>query len=423
LADDRALTVTEAMSAAKAALEGVRLRVVGEVSEFNDKPGYKAAYFTISDGAAAMPCLMWRDQYVASGVTLRCGMLVEMVGGFSAYIAKGRMQFAVRSLALAGEGNLRLQVAALARALEAEGLMRPERKRALPRYPARIAVVTSPRGKAVHDVIRTLRRRYPLAELLVAGVAVEGESAPAAIVEGIRIAAESNPDVILLVRGGGSYEDLMPFNAEEVARAVSKSPVPVVTGIGHEPDDSIADMVADVRASTPTAAAEAVTPSLEELSGVVVRERRALARALQNRVHSAVLRVARLAERPVLRDPHAILGAAEQALDLRALKMSRALPARLAKDAQKLAYARDRLQRVGPQLMQWAQRSIAAKAARVEDLSPYKILARGYAVCYADNGHVVVKRVAEVSPKDAVSVRVGDGFIHANVTSTSGLEE
>ena len=167
MADERALTVTEAMNAAKKALEGVYARVVGEVSEFNDKPGYKAAYFTVSDGGASMPCLMWRDQYLASGVELHCGMLVELSGSFSAYIAKGRMQFAVRSLALAGEGNLRLQVAQLARKLELEGLMRPERKRALPRYPQRIAVVTSPRGKAVHDVIRTLRRRYPLAELLL----------------------------------------------------------------------------------------------------------------------------------------------------------------------------------------------------------------------------------------------------------------
>ena len=170
MAEERALTVTEAMSAAKRALEGVRIRVLGEVSEFNDKPGYKAAYFTVSDGGAAMPCLMWRDVYESSGVELRCGMLVELTGGFSAYVPKGRMQFQVRELSLAGEGNLRLQVAALARKLEAEGLMRPERKRALPRFPQRIALVTSPRGKAVHDVIRTLSRRYPIAELLIAGV-------------------------------------------------------------------------------------------------------------------------------------------------------------------------------------------------------------------------------------------------------------
>jgi exodeoxyribonuclease VII large subunit len=423
MTDERALSVTEAMTLAKGALEAVRVRVVGEVSEFNDKSGYKAAYFTVSDGGASMPCLMWRDQYVASGVELRCGSLVEMLGGFSAYIAKGRMQFQVRTLALAGEGTLRLQVAALARKLDAEGLMRPERKRALPRYPQRIAVVTSPRGKAVHDVLRTLRRRYPLAELLVAGVAVEGEGAPAAIVEGLRVAGASGADVVLLVRGGGSYEDLMPFNAEEVARAVAACPVPVVTGVGHEPDTSIADMVADVRASTPTAAAESVAPSLAELQSAVMRERRALARALQNRVHSATLRVAHLAERPVLRDPHALLGAAEQALDLRSERLRRALPGQIASMLREAGALRDRLRTTGARLGERTELRVGALNARLESLNPLAVIARGYAVCFSEDGKTLVKSVAGLSAGDGLTVRVSDGFIGADVTSAKGLEE
>ena len=423
MADDRALTVTEAMTLAKQALEGVRVRVVGEVSEFNDKPGYKAAYFTVSDGGAAMPCLMWRDQYEASGVLLRCGMLVELTGSFSAYVAKGRMQFTVRSLTPAGEGNLRLQVAALARKLEAEGLMRPERKRPLPRFPQRIAVVTSPRGKAIHDVIRTLRRRYPIAELLVAGVAVEGEGAPAAIVEGLQAASRCDADVILLVRGGGSYEDLMPFSAEEVARAVAASPVPVVTGIGHEPDTSIADMVSDLRASTPTAAAEAVAPALSELRSALVRERRALARALQTRVQSAAHRVALLAERPVLCDPHAVLGPVEQALDLAEMRLRRAIPERLARDATRVERARERLALVGPRLVERPRTVIEGRAARLNDLSPMAILGRGYAIVFAADGHTVVGSIAGVSAGDEVKVRVSDGQIAANVAATEGLED
>lgn len=422
MADERALSVTEAMTRAKGALESVRVRVVGEVSEFNDKPGYKAAYFTVADGGASMSCLMWRDQYAASGVALRCGMLVEMSGSFSAYISKGRMQFQVRSLSLAGEGSLRLQVAALARKLDAEGLMRPERKRPLPRYPERIAVVTSPRGKAVHDVLRTLRRRYPLAELLVAGVAVEGEGAPAAIVDGIRVAGDSRADIVLLVRGGGSYEDLMPFNAEVVARAVAACPVPVVTGIGHEPDTSIADMVADVRASTPTAAAESAAPSLSELGAIVVRERRALGRALQNRVQAAALRVARLAERPVLRDPHGLLGVAEQALDLRSERLRRALPGQLASAATESAALGARLHRAASRFGDRAQMRLAALEAALASLSPLAVIARGYAVCYADDG-TVVKSVQGIAPGDGMMVRVSDGRIGAGVTSTEGLEE
>lgn len=423
MSEQRALTVTEAMTSAKNALETVRLRVVGEVSEFNDKPGYKAAYFTVSDGGAAMSCLMWRDQYAASGVELRCGMLVELTGYFSAYVPKGRMQFSVRSLTLAGEGNLRLQVAALARKLEAEGLMRPERKRRLPRYPERIAVVTSPRGKAIHDVIRTLRRRYPLAELFVAGVAVEGDVAVPAIVEGMRAACTSGADVVLLVRGGGSYEDLMPFNAEEVARAVVASPVPVVTGIGHEPDTSIADMVADLRASTPTAAAEAVAPALQELDAVLTRERRALARALHNRVATAAQRVARLAERPVLRDPRAVLGKAMQAIDDARQRLNRAIPEKLGRDRQRLDLERDRLRRIGPRLLERATAQRDQRHAALDALSPLAILERGYSATFAADGHTVVTRVSQVRMTDEIHVRVSDGEIRATVTGTDPKEE
>ena len=417
MAEQRPLTVAEAMGCAKSALEGVRVRVVGEVSEFNDKPGYKAAYFTLSDGSAAMPCLMWRDAYMAAGVELRCGMLVELAGNFSAYVPKGRMQFAVRSLALAGEGTLRLQVAALARKLETEGLMRPERKRTPPRFPERIAVVTSPRGKAIHDVLRTLRRRYPLAEILVAGVAVEGDSAVAAIVEGLRAAAASGADVVLLVRGGGSYEDLMPFNAEEVARAVVGSRVPVVTGIGHEPDNSIADMVADVRASTPTAAAEAAAPAMSELGGALERERRALGRALSNRVHSAALRVARLAQRPVLRDPHAVLGPVAQRVDFAAMRLDRALPERLSRDTQRVGYLRQRMLGSGRRLLEGVEARGSMIAARLDDLSPLKILARGYSATFSDDG-TVVSSVSQVKHGEGIVVHVSDGRISAVVSDT-----
>lgn len=423
VAEQRVVSVTEAMMSAKQALENVRMRVVGEVSEFNDKPGYKAAYFTISDGGASMPCLMWRDQYEAGGVRLRCGMLVELAGNFSAYVPKGRMQFTVRSLSLAGEGNLRLQVAALARKLEDEGLMRPERKRVLPRYPERIAVVTSPRGKAIHDVLRTLRRRYPLAELFVAGVAVEGEGAVSAIVEGLRTAGSCSAQVVLLVRGGGSYEDLMPFNSEAVARAVAACPVPVVTGIGHEPDTSIADMVSDLRASTPTAAAEAVAPSVEELDVALVRERRALGRALQTRVQAAAHSVARFAERPVLRDAHAVLGAAAQAIDLAGMRIRRALPERLNRDVQRVEYSRGRLLRVGPRLIERPGASISMMSGRLEDLSPLAILARGYTATFADDGRTVIKSIKQVRAGEFVNVRVSDGRIRATVMETRSLEE
>ncbi len=418
MVEERALTVVEAMTLARRALESVTVRVVGEVSEFNDKPGYKAAYFTVCDENASMPCMMWRDAYLASGVDLRCGVLVELSGSFSAYVPKGRMQFMVKRLALAGEGMLRMQVADLARKLESEGLMRAERKRALPAYPARIAVVTSPRGKAVHDVIRTLRRRYPLAELLVAGVAVEGTDAPRAIVEGLEAAAGASPDVILLVRGGGSYEDLMPFNHELVARAVASSPVPVVTGIGHEPDTSIADMVADLRASTPTAAAEAVAPSIEELRQRLVSITRLLGRALSHTVQSYEHRLRLVARRPVLCDPAVLTGPAWQRIDMVALDLARAIPLRLSRDAQRLAYLRERLVRVGPRVHERAAERVAREGGRLMDLSPNAILGRGYALCLAEDGRVVVRSPDQVRTGEPVQVRVAGGRIGCIVETT-----
>lgn len=423
MAEDRALSVSEAMNDAKRALEGVRVRVVGEVSEFNDKPGYKAAYFTICDEGASMPAMMWRDAYVASGVELRCGTLVELTGYFSAYVPKGRMQFMVRTLSLAGEGMLRMQVAALARKLEAEGLMAASRKRSIPRYPARIALVTSPRGKAVHDVIRTLRRRYPLAELMIAGVAVEGADAPRSITEGLEVAAQAAPDVILLVRGGGSYEDLMPFNHESVARAVAASPVPVVTGIGHEPDDSIADMVADLRASTPTAAAEAVAPSCEELAGVLGSARGRLARALSHRIQIAAHGLRRVAERPVFADASVLLGTAWQTLDSAGVSLRRAIPERLRRDGERIEFLRRRLITVGPRIVGGSEERVRLGSARLHDLSPLAILGRGYAVAFSSDGRSVLRRPDEVEPGDEFSVRVQDGTITGVVSATRGLEE
>ena len=204
-----ALSVSAAVGLAKAALEDVVVRVIGEVSELSNKAGYKAVYFTVKDQKAALPCMMWNNRYQASGVALSVGALVELTGRFSLYAAKGRMNFDVFSVELAGEGRLRMQVAELARRLQAEGLMAPERKRALPRYPKTIGLVTSPRGAAVHDVLRTLRRRYPMARVLVAGVPVEGAAAPARLAEGLRRVADAGAEVVLLVRGGacvGGYE-------------------------------------------------------------------------------------------------------------------------------------------------------------------------------------------------------------------------
>ena len=439
-ADQRPLSVSDAMALAKGALETIRVRVLGEVSGMALKSGYKAVYFSLKDESALMPCLMWRDAYDTCGVALADGQLVEASGYFTAYAAKGRMQFQVRTLTVAGEGALRMRVAELARRLEAEGLMDADRKRPVPAFPERIGLVTSPRGKAVHDVIRTLGRRYPLAELVVAGVAVEGESAVEEIVRGLSaVGAEPGVDVVILARGGGSYEDLMPFSSEAVARAVVACPVPVVTGIGHEPDTSIADMVADMRASTPTAAAEAVTPDCCEVSARLEALGGMLGRALRARVASAGHEVRLLAGRPVFCDATVMLGRWMQETDMLAAALERALPERLSRQREAVGRASEALTRAGARIGERERAALsrgverlaaagrtmtgaaggelAVMAARLEDLSPLGILRRGYAVCYEEGG-AVVSDSTQVSPGDTVRVRLARGGLDCLVEST-----
>ncbi|PWL79625.1 MAG: exodeoxyribonuclease VII large subunit [Coriobacteriia bacterium] len=414
-----AYTVTQAMNAAKRGLEKIRLTVIGEVSEFNDKPGYKAAYFTVHDDDCSMPCLMWRDRYNASGVTLQAGMLVELTGNFSCYPAKGRLQFSVASMQVAGEGKLRMQVAQLARKLEAEGLMDASRKRRVPPLPQRIAVVTSPRGKAVHDVIRTLRRRYPLGELLICGVPVEGQDAPARIIQGLEAACAATPapDVILLVRGGGSYEDLMPFNDESLARAVAASPIPVVTGIGHEPDNSICDMVSDRRCSTPTAAAEAIALSTEELSNKLANAQDALRRSVENYMQVQQAQLDRLLDRPLWHDTHYLTGSYFQTLDAMEERLLRAIPDALRADAHALELLKGRLLNLGPHLCDGFGRDIALCATKLDALSPLKTLSRGYSITYAADGHSIVDSVQHVNDGDHIQVQVQDGRLACTVNA------
>ena len=461
-----ALSVSAAMALAKGALEGVTVRLVGEVSELSAKPGYKAVYFTVKDASASLPCMMWNNRYQAAGVELRVGALVELSGRFTLYAAKGRMNFDVFSVALAGEGNLRLQVANLARKLAAEGLTDEARKRPLPAYPQVIGLVTSPRGAAVHDVLRTLRRHYPLARVALAGVPVEGAGAPAALIEGMQRVVMDGAEVVLLVRGGGSFEDLMPFNDEGLARAIAAMPVPVVTGIGHEPDTSIADMVSDHRASTPTAAASAAVPDVRALAGELGARAHALASTVGRRLERTRLMLERLAMRPLFAEPERLLASDAQTLDDLSARLAQALPDALAADRRELDALRGALvrllpgaiapharrasdacaalTRLGPALAERpAQRAaalagrlssqgdvfgqrfrteLALAAARLDDLSPLAVLARGFSIA-RDGSGAVVRSVEAVAPGDALAVTVADGeldcLIRASRATTS----
>ena len=455
-----ALSVSAAMALAKGALEGVVVRLVGEVSEVSSKRGYKAVYFTVKDADAALSCMMWMGRYKACGVDLAVGQLVELSGRFTLYAAKGRMNFDVFSLALAGEGTLRAQVAALARKLEAEGLMDPARKLPIPQFPLTIGIVTSPRGDAVHDMLRTLRNRFPVARVLVAGVQVEGARAAADIVEGMRCMYRAGVEVMLVGRGGGPYENMMPFNDEALARAIAACPIPVVTGIGHEPDTFIADMVADRRASTPTYAAMAVTPTRESLEELFGAHARSLSMSASRAVERAAAEVRRCAERPVFQDENLLFASWMQGLDLTSERLFRAIPANLERDRTTLdrqrerlarllpegvareraalercrerflpslpanlerdrvrtCHARERMQALGSGIAVRFGQQTALAAARLEDLSPLSVIGRGYAIARTEDGSVA-KSVESAPPGSALEVTVSDGVLACRVES------
>lgn len=456
------LTVSGAMALAKGALEGVTVKLVGEVSEVSNKAGYKAVYFTVKDQKASLPCMMWLNRYRACGVELDIGALVELTGRFTLYAPKGRMNFDVFSVNLAGEGNLRLQVANLARKLSAEGLTDEARKRPVPENIQVVGLVTSPRGDAVHDVLRTLRRRWPLAKVLVAGVPVEGVRAPQELVRGIECVSRAGAEAVLLVRGGGSYEDLMPFNDEGLARAIASCPVPVVTGIGHEPDTTIADLVADVRASTPTGAAEAVSSSSGELSGNLVARAQAIHDGLARRLERSRVAVDRVATRPVFKDSTYLLGTDMQTIDFLSERLVRTEPARVARERESIDALAARLARAlpanternraeltsltvrmrtagarigqrdavhldalsgrlasrGKNLVAPYAHELGLAASRLNDLSPLAVIARGYAITRTEDG-AVVKNVDQVSAGSKVAVQVSDGVLSCTVDAAA----
>ena len=457
---DDALSVSQAVELAASALDALPLlTVIGEVTGFrgpNARSGH--CYFQIKDDAAAVDCIIWRGVYGKRSFDLRDGMQVQFTGNFNLYKPTGRMSFVAKSFSLAGEGLLRQQVAALAEKLRREGLMDEGRKRPIPAFCTRVAVVTSLSGAVIDDVKRTLRRRNPLVELICVGAKVQGEGAPAELIEALRRAAAITPapDCILLVRGGGSFEDLMTFNDESLARAVAACPVPVITGIGHEPDTSICDMVSDRRCSTPTAAAESVAPALTDLVELLhARERRlgaatlSYVRTAEERLDTARERMGRSVEhqlatyrltldawarRPCLTSPANIvdrraaeleqtadrLGAAlvhnqerfSQAFALVAPRLAAAMSS-FAQHGHALALAGARLGNVGRSILAGPQAALAQAAAELDALSPLKVLARGYAIAYED-GHVVA-RAEHVHEGSELAVRFADGEVLTQV--------
>ena len=438
---DGPISVTRALEDAKLALGTLPiLTVAGEVTGFrgpNARSGH--CYFQVKDEQSAMDVIVWRGTYAKCGIELRDGLTVQITGAFDVYSGTGRMSFVARKIEASGEGLLRQRVAALARKLQQEGLMDPARKRPIPRFCTRVAVVTSLSGSVIEDVKRTLARRNPLVELQVVGCQVQGPGAPATIRYALGVAASVAPDAILLVRGGGSFEDLMTFNDEGLARAVAACPVPVITGIGHEPDTSICDMVADRRCSTPTAAAESVAPAIDELAqktadrqarlaasmGRIVEQHGQALQASSDRMGRAMetglsrrrMALDALATRRCLTEPMSLVSDRLHNLELTEERLLGALPRSLAMRRDALDGTSRRVAAAGARLLAPHEARLAKAAASLDALSPLKVLARGYAITRDGEGHVV-SDASKLARGDEISVLLGAGTVNATVTST-----
>ena len=368
------------------------LWVAGEIANLS-QPASGHLYFSLTDGSANLRCVIWRSEAEGLPRLPRQGEAVEVHGHLSVYEAGGQYQLYADRIRLAGEGELFQEFMRLKQKLEAEGLFDAERKRPLPRWPKRVGVVTSPTGAALRDVLNVLSRRYPLVEVVLSPTPVQGEAAPAAVAQAL--AALEACDVVLLVRGGGSMEDLWAFNTEQVVRAVAASRAPVISGIGHETDVILADFAADRRAPTPSAAAELATPDRQDLAVEIGELTRGLRRAWQAR---------------------------QQALRRR-LGEARAALATLAPQA-KLAGARQRLDELAGRTVLSLRHRLSLRRAEVEALAqtlhaigPLQVLGRGYALVRLSADEALVRSVGQVSPGAGLQVQVSDGSFSARATA------
>ncbi|HSH04694.1 MAG TPA: exodeoxyribonuclease VII large subunit [Anaerolineae bacterium] len=368
------------------------LQIEGEISNFvAARSGHM--YFTLKDGEAQLKCAMWRHAAGRLRFRPENGMAVVATGKIGVYEANGVYQLYVDEMEIAGQGDLAAQFEALKRKLEEEGLFDVERKQPIPPVPRKIGIVTSANAAALQDILNVLRRRYPLVEVLIAPTLVQGKEAPAQIIRALQwLDGRDDIDTIIVARGGGSIEDLWAFNDEGVARAVAGAHHPVITGVGHEIDFTIVDFVSDLRAPTPSAAAELAVPDLSELRQAWA----GLAGAL-----------------PVLMARRLVAARNELATYQRALRHL-SPKQRLLNNRQTVDQWQERLERGMGQFLVAREQRLAVLAAGLMGVSPLATLARGYAIV-RDEGGRVVRDVGMVSEGDVLGVDVANGRLQVTV--------
>ena len=368
------------------------IAIRGELSNYKVYPSGHH-YFTIKDETGAMKCVMFKSAALRLRFRPENGMKVIAMGSVTVYVRDGVYQLYCTGMVLDGIGDLYAAFEQLKSKLAAQGLFDPAHKKPLPKFPGTIGIVTSSAGAAIHDMLRILRKRYPLTQVKLLPVRVQGVEAPVEIAGAIAYANHHKlADLLIVGRGGGSIEDLWAFNDELVARAIYDSKIPVISAVGHEPDVTISDFVADLRAATPSNAAELAVPDQDALRQTLDEMQNAMALAVQAKIRRAAAGLENLANRPVLKSPLASFESRKKALELLENRLISAQSGNIAKKRQRFV----------------------AQVSKLDAMSPLKVLTRGYALVAKEDGKLV-RSVADVEPKEPIAVRVSDGTILATV--------
>ena len=434
--DREVLSVSQLNNRARLLLEDVfaQVWVEGEISNLA-KPASGHVYFTLKDGKAQVRCALFRQNAARVREALRDGLAVKVRGKVSLFEGRGDYQLILDSVEPAGDGALRLAFEALKEKLAAEGLFSSERKIPLPAHPQRIGIISSPTGAVIRDIISVFRRRAPQVELSLIPSAVQGREATAQIVRALQLADRQGFDALILARGGGSLEDLWCFNEEVVARAIDACKTPIVSAVGHETDISISDFVADVRAPTPSAAAELLAPDNSDLLQRIDSLRRRLLMHMRNQLARAQLHLDGNTRR--LRHPGERLRQQAQRLDDWDMRLRRALQQQLQLHQQKIVRAEARLaaQHPGRQLTLLSQRlqSLSERLPRaihkhlaqrkqafgaavhgLQLVSPLATLGRGYSILLDQRGQAI-RNAAQTQPGQKLRAQLGDGELDVRV--------
>lgn len=416
------------------------VRIEAEILNFHNTKGHW--YFSLKDEFCRIDCAMWRSDNQTVRFIPENGDRVLVLGSVTVYKVQGRVQLTVRRMARAGEGDLKARFDALYRKLDEEGLFALSHKKPIPQYPMHIALVTGSSTHARADVLNTLGRRWPVARVTEFPALVQGENAPAELITALKKADRAEADIVLLCRGGGSMEDLWCFNDELLARTIYAMDTPVITGVGHEPDYTLVDYVADLRAPTPTGAAEQASPDIREVRQDIADTRVLLRNLMNRRITMEQDRIAQITHQAWYTDPESLIYSrrmekhlveerflhllhtvsARMTVQLNESRQAivRSVNDRITSETRSLAEDRQKMMDTMDRYRSDQRKELARREGLLDAYSPLKVLSRGYSVVTKDEH--VVSEAAALKSGDAISIRMHKGTIEAAVTGVAGEE-